>query len=120
MKTGAEIFLLLFLFFFLAACNTSRQIYHPPALGAEYQFDRGMPAAKHPHQLFDRRTEKYMQEQGMPVPTAGKGGTPSTLPAKAGTKSPDSSIVVQQGVAPTSPAPKASPVSSDSSHTARH
>src|SRR5690242_2525454 len=100
-KDATKIFLLLASFFFLAACNSSKQIYHPPALGAEYQFDRGMPAAKHPHQLFDKRTEKYMQEQGMPVPTAGKGGAPSTLPAKAGSKSPDSSAVIQQGTAPT-------------------
>lgn len=54
---------LLFFALFLAAC--SPRIYRPPALGAEYQFDRGMPPTKHPSTLFDKKTTKDLEEKGI-------------------------------------------------------
>lgn len=46
----------------MEAC--SPRIYRPPALGAEYQFDRGLPPAKKPSHLFDKKMEKDLAAKG--------------------------------------------------------
>ena len=47
----------------LGSC--SPRIYRPPALGAEYQFDRGLPAAKKSSSLFGKKAEKALSRQGV-------------------------------------------------------
>lgn len=49
----------------LLVAGCSPKIYKPPALGAEYQFDRGLPHAKKPSRLFSRRMQKDLTKKGM-------------------------------------------------------
>lgn len=49
----------------LWACNSSRQIYTAPAIGAEAQFDKGLRPEKHPKYLFDKKTMKDLERQGV-------------------------------------------------------
>lgn len=70
------------------------KIYHPPPMGAEYRFDEGLKPEKHPQKLFDKKMQRYLEDQGE--------AHPETRPAA------------------TTPAPKANPAPSDSSHSAPH
>lgn len=74
---------------FTAGC--SPKIYRPPALGAEYQFDRGLPPAKKPSHLFDPKAEKDLIEKGM-LPGARSADRPrkAAVAAPKTTATPDS------------------------------
>src|SRR5690625_1946467 len=47
----------------IAAC--SPKFYRPPALGAEYQVDRGLPPEKNPSSLFGKKMEKDLTQKGI-------------------------------------------------------
>ncbi|NML39404.1 hypothetical protein HHL17_19545 [Chitinophaga sp. G-6-1-13] len=49
----------------LWACNSSQKIYTAPAIGAEAQFDKGLRPEKHPAYLFDKKTMKDLERQGV-------------------------------------------------------
>ncbi|MGN7823780.1 hypothetical protein ACTJJB_26900 [Chitinophaga sp. 22536] len=49
----------------LWACNSSQKIYTAPAIGAEAQFDKGLRPEKHPKYLFDKKTMKDLERQGV-------------------------------------------------------
>lgn len=72
-------FFLVGIFILIQAC--SPKIYRPPAMGAEYQFDRGLPPAKHPSSLFDKGMEEYLEKKGV-LKTPSKHASPA--PAKKG------------------------------------
>lgn len=84
-KTGIVLIIL------LSAAGCSPKIYRPPALGAEYQLDRGMPSAKKPSHLFDRRMERKMREKGMLPEKKSPPATPVTT--KTTETQPDSAKV---------------------------
>lgn len=109
------LFILLSVALFLAAC--SPKIYRPPALGAEYQFDRGLPPEKHTNKLFDKKMQAYLQEQGIQKKEHKTKTVTTASPAKDTTKQDallaDSS---RQEAAPTTLSPEKT-VSPDSSHT---
>lgn len=82
----------------LWACNTSQKVYTAPAIGAEAQFDKGLRPEKHPKYLFDKKTMKDMERQGVvsdynskrrntaptaPVKKAGGESTPADSSAHA-------------------------------------
>lgn len=106
--------LLFFFMLLLAAC--SPRIYRPPALGAEYQFDRGMPPAKHPSTLFDKKTTKDLEEKGIfgnstssgvATPAAGKADSSARNPTRVADSARTDSL--------TTPASSSSPALPDSS-----
>lgn len=113
-----NIFPLLCSFLLLEAC--SRKIYRPPALGAEYQFDRGLPPAKHKSRLFDKGMQEYLEKRGIKSPSQ-KGKVSSSSSAQASSAT-DSSAVQDssQKNIPSTTLHSGNEVSSDSSHNVRH
>lgn len=109
--------LLFFFMLLLAAC--SPRIYRPPALGAEYQFDRGMPPAKHPSTLFDKKTTKDLEEKGILDASSSK---PSAAPpaakrdSSARSAAPAADSIQTKTDSVTTPASPSSPALPDSSH----
>lgn len=100
----------------LAAC--SPRIYRPPALGAEYQFDRGLPRAKHPSTLFGKEMNKDLEEKGIIQKSSpGSSGVPVRA-AKTDSSASHPTTVSNSAKTDslTTPAPVMSPASPDSSH----
>lgn len=104
---------------FLAAC--SPRIYRPPALGAEYQFDRGMPAAKHPSTLFDKKMNKDLEEEGI-LQKNSSGSTASAPATKLDSSAKSKTIIADTSRTDslTTPVPAKSPEWPDSSHNGKN
>lgn len=51
--------------FTISAC--APKPYQAPAIGAETQFDKGLPKEKHTQHLYSKKERKEMEKMGYPV-----------------------------------------------------
>jgi hypothetical protein len=68
----------------------SNKTYEAPKMGAEYRFDDGLRAEKHPDHLFDKKTRKEMEKMGYPTGQSNAAVGAASLSGKHFTK--DSSV----------------------------
>lgn len=50
-----------------AVTSCAPKAYQAPAMGAETQFDKGLPREKHTRHLYSRKERKEMAKRGYPV-----------------------------------------------------
>lgn len=68
-------------FVIYSSCASNKE-YQAPRMGAEYRFEDGMKADKHPQYLFDEKTRKDMDKMGLPTGYSNAATGPAGLSGK--------------------------------------